>query len=41
MPTGVLTTESTYACLPAGLALLENQDEVPAFIEEANAGAAG
>jgi len=38
---GALTTESAYTRLLAALALLENPDEVPAFMEEANADVAG
>jgi len=38
---GALSTESAYTRLLAALALLENPDEVPAFMEEANADVAG
>jgi aspartyl-tRNA(Asn)/glutamyl-tRNA(Gln) amidotransferase subunit B len=41
VPMGALTTESAYTRLLAGLALLEDPDEVPAFMEEANADVAG
>ncbi len=41
IPMGALTTESAYTRLLAGLALLEDQAEVPAFMEEANADVAG
>jgi aspartyl-tRNA(Asn)/glutamyl-tRNA(Gln) amidotransferase subunit B len=39
IPMGALTTESAYTRLLAGLALLEDPAEVPAFMEEANCGA--
>jgi len=38
---GALTTGSAYTHLLAGLALLEDPEEVPAFMEEANADIAG
>jgi len=38
---GALTTESAYTRLLTGLALLEDPEEVPAFMEEANANIAG
>jgi aspartyl-tRNA(Asn)/glutamyl-tRNA(Gln) amidotransferase subunit B len=41
VPMGALTTESAYTRLLAGLALLEDPEEVPAFMEEANADIAG
>jgi aspartyl-tRNA(Asn)/glutamyl-tRNA(Gln) amidotransferase subunit B len=41
VPMGALTTESAYTRLLAGLALLEDPGEVPGFMEEANADAAG
>ncbi len=41
VPMGALTTESAYTRLLAGLALLEDPSEVPAFMEEANADIAG
>jgi aspartyl-tRNA(Asn)/glutamyl-tRNA(Gln) amidotransferase subunit B len=41
VPMGALTTESAYTRLLAGLALLEDPGEVPAFMEEANADLAG
>jgi aspartyl-tRNA(Asn)/glutamyl-tRNA(Gln) amidotransferase subunit B len=41
VPMGALTTESAYTRLLAGLALLEDPEEVPAFMEEANANIAG
>jgi aspartyl-tRNA(Asn)/glutamyl-tRNA(Gln) amidotransferase subunit B len=41
IPMGALTTESAYTRLLAGLALLEDPGEVPAFMEEANADIAG
>ena len=41
VPMGALTTESAYTRLLAALALLEDPEEVPAFMEEANADVAG
>jgi aspartyl-tRNA(Asn)/glutamyl-tRNA(Gln) amidotransferase subunit B len=41
VPMGALTTESAYTRLLAGLALLEDPEEVPTFMEEANADMAG
>jgi len=41
VPMGALTTESAYTRLLAGLALLEDPEQVPAFMEEANADVAG
>jgi aspartyl-tRNA(Asn)/glutamyl-tRNA(Gln) amidotransferase subunit B len=41
IPMGALTTESAYTRLLAGLALLEDPGEVPAFMEGANADIAG
>ena len=41
VPMGALTTESAYTRLLAGLALLEDPEEVPAFMEEAIADLAG
>jgi aspartyl-tRNA(Asn)/glutamyl-tRNA(Gln) amidotransferase subunit B len=41
VPMGALTTESAYTRLLAGLALLDDPEEVPAFMEEANADVAG
>jgi aspartyl-tRNA(Asn)/glutamyl-tRNA(Gln) amidotransferase subunit B len=41
VPMGALTTESAYTRLLAGLALLEDPEQVPAFMEEANADFAG
>ena len=38
---GALTTESAYTRLLAGLALLDDPEEVPAFMEEAIADVAG